>query len=83
MAVMTLHEELEDVLTNRLKYAFRTGEIINVPDWVSEIARVLALAVVLVDEEDLPGLTEFAHAELDRCVAEEWADRQTRDAAGL
>jgi hypothetical protein len=36
--VMTLYEEVENILTNRLKNALRTGEIINAPDWVSGLA---------------------------------------------
>jgi hypothetical protein len=31
----TLYEEVENILTNRLKNALRTGEIINAPDWVA------------------------------------------------
>jgi len=81
MAAMSLYEELECVLTNRFKNAFRTGEVVNAPDWVSDLARALALAVVLVEEKDLPTLSAFAHAELDRCIADEWADREKRDAS--
>ena len=43
MPVMTLYEEVENVLTNRLKNALRTDEIINAPDWVSDLAQCLAL----------------------------------------
>jgi hypothetical protein len=76
MAVQTLYEEVEEVLTKRLKNALRTGEKINAPDWVSDLAECLALAVALVDEKDLPGLTAFAHQELDRFIEERKADRE-------
>jgi hypothetical protein len=76
MTVQTLYEEVEEVLTKRLKNALRTGEIINAPDWVSDLAECLALAVTLVGEEELPGLTAFAHEELDRFVEERKADRK-------
>jgi hypothetical protein len=38
MPVMTPYEEVENVLTNRLKNALRTDEIVNAPDWVSDLA---------------------------------------------
>jgi len=76
MAVQTLYEEVEEVLTKRLKNALRTGEKINAPDWVSDLAECLALAVALVDEKDLPGLTAFAHQELDRFIEERKADKE-------
>jgi hypothetical protein len=71
MAAKTLYEEIEDVLTNRLKNALRTGEMINAPDWVADIAHCLALAVNLVGEDEKPQLTAFAHAALDRFIKEE------------
>ena len=43
MPAMTLYEELENVLTNRLKGALRTGEIIDAPDWVCASRRPLRL----------------------------------------
>jgi hypothetical protein len=61
MPVMTLYEEVENILTNRLKNALRTGEVINAPDWVSDVAACLALAVTMVEEQDRPGLQAFAH----------------------
>jgi hypothetical protein len=70
MPVMTLYEEVENVLTNRLKNALRTGEIIDAPDWVTDLAACLALAVTMVEKQDRPGLQAFAHRELDRCIAE-------------
>ena len=76
MAVQTLYEEVESVLTNRLKEALRTGEIINAPDWVSDLAECLAPAVTMVNDEDLPGLTAFAHQELDRFIEERKADKE-------
>jgi hypothetical protein len=50
MPVMTLYEEVENILTNRLRNALRTGEIINAPDWVSDLAARLALAVTMVEK---------------------------------
>jgi len=41
---MTPYEEVENVLTNRLKNALRTGEIVNAPDWVSDLAACRLLA---------------------------------------
>ena len=76
MPVMTLYEEVEDVLTNRLKNALRTDEIINAPNWVSDLAACLALAVTMVEKQDLPGLQAFAHRELDRFVAERIAEKE-------
>jgi hypothetical protein len=58
-----------------LKNALRTGEIINAPDWVTELAQRLALAVTLVDDAELPRLTAFAHTELDRFIEARKADR--------
>jgi hypothetical protein len=75
MPVMTLYEEVENILTNRLKNALRTGEIINAPDWVSDVAACLALAVTMVEEQDRPGLQAFAHRELDRFIAKRIAEK--------
>jgi hypothetical protein len=75
MPVMTLYEEVENILTNRLKNALRTGEVINAPDWVSDVAACLALAVTMVEEQDRPGLQAFAHRELDRFIAEGIAEK--------
>jgi hypothetical protein len=76
MPVMTLYEEVENVLTNRLKNALRTDEIINAPDWVSDLAQCLALAVTMVEKQDRPGLQAFAHRELDRFIAERIAEKE-------
>jgi hypothetical protein len=76
MPVMTLYEEVENVLTNRLKNALRTGEIINAPDWVSDLAACVALAVTMAEEQDRPGLQAFAHRELDRFIAERIAEKK-------
>jgi hypothetical protein len=76
MLVMTLYEEVESILTNRLKGALRTDEIINAPDWVSDLSRCLALAVTMVEKQDRPGLQAFAHRELDRFVAERIAEQE-------
>jgi hypothetical protein len=76
MPVMTLYEEVENVLTNRLKNALRTDEIINAPDWVSDLAQCLALAVTMVEKQDRPGLQTFAHRELDRFVGERIAEKE-------
>jgi hypothetical protein len=35
-------------------------EMINAPDWVSDLAECLALAVALIDETEMPRLTAFA-----------------------
>ncbi len=75
MAVQTLYEEVEAVLTKRLTNAFRTGEFVNAPDWVSDLAACLALAVTMVEEQDLRGLATFAHQELDRFIEERWAEK--------
>jgi hypothetical protein len=77
MAALTLYEELENVLTNRMKNALRTGEDLNAPDWVTDIAEILALPVCMVDARDLPGLRKFAHEELDRAIDERLAEQQT------
>jgi hypothetical protein len=79
MTVQTLYEEVEDVITKRLKNAFRTGEYVNAPDWVSDLASCLALAVTLADESDLAGLTAFAHEELDRFIEEHWTNKLSDD----
>jgi hypothetical protein len=76
---MTVYEEVENVLTNRLKNALRTGEIINTPDWVSDLAACLALAVTMVEEQDRPGLQAFAHRELDRFIAERIAEKEQNE----
>jgi hypothetical protein len=73
---MTLYEEVETVLTNRFKNALRTGEIVNAPDWVSDLAACLALAVTMVEKQDRPGLQSFAHQELDRFIAERIVEEQ-------
>jgi hypothetical protein len=65
MPAMTLYEEVENVLTNRLKNALRTGETVNAPDWVSDLAVCLALAVTLPENEEIPRLRAFAHEKLD------------------
>jgi hypothetical protein len=75
MPVMTLYEEVENILTNRLKNALRTGEVINAPDWVSDVAACLALTVTMVEEQDRLGLQAFAHRELDRFIAERMAEK--------
>lgn len=80
MTAQTLYEEVEDVLVKRLKNALRSGETVNAPDWVADLARCLALAVVLVDDAaELPRLSAFAHQQLDRCIAEEWAAKDAAD----
>jgi hypothetical protein len=76
MPVMTLYEEVENVLTNRMKNAFRTGEAINAADWVSDLAACLALSVTMVEKDDLPDLREFAHQELDRFIEERVAENE-------
>ena len=73
MSALTLYEELENVLTNRLKSALRTGEIINAPDWVSAVAECMALAVTLPDASEVAQLRQHAHDELDRFVDEQLA----------
>jgi len=79
MAVQTLSEELEAVITNRLKNAFRTDQQIDAADWVSEIASLLAMAVAMVDEADIPQLTTFAHAELARYITQHFDERKLLD----
>ena len=79
MPALTLYEEVEDVLTNRMKDAQRTGETISAPEWVTDLVRCVALAVVMVDEKELPQLTKFAHEQLDRLIHEEWAARVADD----
>jgi hypothetical protein len=79
MPVKSVYEEVENVLTNRLKNALRTGEIINTPDWVSDLAACLALAVTMVEEQDRPGLQAFAHRELDRFIAERIAEKEQNE----
>jgi hypothetical protein len=76
LAALTLYEELENVLTNRFKNALRTGEIINAPDWVSNLAECLALAVTLVDKNEAVRLRQHAHDELDRFVDERLAENE-------
>jgi hypothetical protein len=76
MPVMTLYEEVENVLTNRLKNALRADEIINAADWVSDLAACLALAVTMVEKHERPGLQAFAHRELDRFIAERIAEKE-------
>jgi hypothetical protein len=56
MTALTLYEEVENVLTSRLKNALRTGETVNAPDWVTDLVRSVALAVVRVDEKELHGI---------------------------
>jgi hypothetical protein len=79
MPVMSVYEEVEDVRTNRLKNTLRTGEIINTPDWVSDLAACLALAVTMVEEQDRLGLQAFAHRELDRFIAERIAEKEQNE----
>ena len=79
MVALTLYEEVENVLTNRQKDALQTGESINAPDWVADLVRCVALAVVMVDEKELPKLTAFAHVQLDQLIHEEWAARCADD----
>jgi hypothetical protein len=79
MPVMTVYEEVENVLTNRLKNALRTGEIINAPNWVSDLAACLALTVTMVEQRDRPGLQAFAHRELDRFITERIMDKEQDD----
>ena len=76
MAVLTLYEELENVLTNRMKNALRTGEDLNAPDWVTDIAAILALPVCMVDASELLGIRKFAHEELDRAIDERLAEQR-------
>jgi hypothetical protein len=60
-------------------------EMINVPDWASDLAECLALAVVLVDETEMPRTTAFAHAELEEAssprgdIIPEWWARSSRN----
>jgi hypothetical protein len=76
MAATTLYQELEDILTNRMKNALRTGEIVNAPDWVTDIAEVLALPICMVDAKDIPELRHFAHDELDRFIEARLAEKR-------
>lgn len=76
MPALTFADEVEEVLTNRMRNAYRTGEMINVPDWVSGLASALALAVTMIDEEELPRLSAFAHAELSRFIKEHREERK-------
>jgi hypothetical protein len=78
MTALTLYEEVENVLTNRMKNALRTGEIINAPDWVSSLAECLALAVTLVDARQAVRLRGHAHRELDRFIDEQLAENQRK-----
>jgi hypothetical protein len=66
MPLMTLYEEVENLLSSRLKNALRTREVINAPDWLSDLAHALALVVVLVDDNERSRLEQLAHEELDR-----------------
>ena len=66
MAALTLYEELENVLTNRM----------NAPDWVSAIAECMALAVTLPDTSEVGRLRLHAHDELNRFVDERLADKE-------
>ena len=77
MAALTLYEEVEEVLTKRLKNALRTGEKINVADWVSDLAECVSLAVALVDEPEMTHLTAFAHEELDHFIEERKAEKRS------
>jgi hypothetical protein len=57
----------------RLRNALRTGEYINAPDWVSDLASCLALAVTLANENEIPRLA----ASHDRSIEEHKADKRT------
>jgi hypothetical protein len=67
---------VEPITSNRFKNALRTDEIVNAPDWVSDLAACLALAVTMVEKQDRPGLQAFAHRELDRFIAERIAEEE-------
>jgi hypothetical protein len=83
MPAKTLFEELEDVLTNRLKNALRTGEIINAPDWASDVAQCLAAVVTMPEIEEIPHLRQFAHDELDRFIKERLEERRQGQAPAV
>ena len=76
--MMTLYEDFEAVLTKRLKSAYRTGELVNAPDWVNDLTHATALVVALVEEEDFAGLRKFAHEKLDEWIDEVRAERPGR-----
>src|SRR5688572_15196785 len=83
MAALTLYEELEKVLTSRMKNALRTDETIIAADWVTDIAEVLALPVCMVETDELPSLRKYAHAELDRRLMSGWPNSAPRATANI
>ena len=46
MAKPDLHRAINDLVAKRLKKALQSGEMINLPDWISEIAESLADMIV-------------------------------------
>jgi len=65
MSKKTLYEEAEDAPMRRLTNALRTSEIVNAPDWVTDLAACLALAVTLPEQHEIPrpGKVDFRFSE--------------------
>jgi hypothetical protein len=70
-AMPDLYEAINDLVEQRLRDAFETGETINVPDLVSQITESLADVIVCsAPLEDQARLMAHVVAELGRLVEE-------------
>jgi hypothetical protein len=74
-ALMTaLHDDINDLVEQRLRRALETGETVNVPDLASEITESLAdLVVCGVPMQEQPRLIAYIVEQLGRFVTEKRA----------
>jgi hypothetical protein len=71
MSEVNLRDAINDLVITRLKLVMLTGEMINLPDWVSDMAASMADMILQQPEEEQRRLMDHAHKQLDRF----WARR--------
>ena len=66
MSEVSLRDAINELVITRLKLVLLTGEKINLPDWVSDMAASMADMILQQPEEEQRRLVDHAHKQLDR-----------------
>ena len=70
MADTSLYDDINNLIVERLKMTLLTGEKVNLPDWVSDMAQCMADMILQQPEREQLKLIAHAHDELDDFIRE-------------
>jgi hypothetical protein len=71
VAMYDLYTAINDLIEQRLKEAVRTGEVINLPDWIDAFAEAFAdMIVTSTPEHERDRMIQYALESLSDCIRE-------------